>query len=272
MKKLLTHKILPILAVFLLIINIFTINSLAATNITCSNGYSEIVPDLPENPYKDYLIYFFGEDSVYLYQFNFDENNPPRFNVRDGVYKSFFLTNVERNYYLLSGGKWDLRASGITTNGITISTNFKGFYSTCSVYNTVSGEVLNPTFNAPHFLTSKEELESGKFDRLQIDAGDFDFYDDKFILTIYDGVYVSGGIYDYVLSKSFLLDRDSSFLHAADLQIKYYIPQGRLGIDISNGKNYMFELREYGGDIVYSSVTFTIRRSYSRGRDKESRG
>lgn len=264
MKKLLTHKILPVLAVFLLIINIFVINSLAVTNITCSNGYSESVPDLPENKYSDYLIYFFGENSVYLYQFNFDENNPPRFNVNsEGIYKAFFLTNVERNYYLLSNNKWELRSSGVTTNGITISTNFVGFYSTCNVYNTVSGEVLNPTFNAPHFITTKEQLESGKFDRLQIDAGDFDFYDDKFILTVYDGVYVSGGVYDYVPSKSFLLDKDSSFLHIADLQVKYYIPQVRLGIDISNGKNYMFELREYAGDTVYSSVTFTIRRSYS---------
>lgn len=133
--------------------------------------------------------------------------------------------------------------------------------SNVNVYYT-TGELYKESTenNFPSFITSKDELESGNFETLKIDAGDLDYSDasGRFLLNIYLGTYIDDNIYNYSIQKTILLEYSSSYLYQNNLDLYYYIPCDKLGIDLSNGKRYMFELKEKGGDTVYSSVEFTV--------------
>lgn len=134
-------------------------------------------------------------------------------------------------------------------------------YSNTDLKDSIGNVVHNynkPAFVNPFFLTTQEELSSGKFDILKIDAGSLDYYEDSLVLNIYDLYDMGDGVYSDYIKKSFLLDSSSSYFTANNLQVYYYIPQSNLGIDISNGKRYKFELKEKGGNTVYSSVTFEV--------------
>lgn len=112
--------------------------------------------------------------------------------------------------------------------------------------------------NNPSFITTKEELESGKFEHLKIDAGDFDYSDSEdIIFRIYEISYFDEN-YRYENNiKNFVLNFNSSYKFISFLNIYYYIPFNELGIDFSNNKQYLFSL-ESREDVIYSELEFTV--------------
>lgn len=85
--------------------------------------------------------------------------------------------------------------------------------------------------------------------------GNFDYFDDEFGLVVFDS---TSGILNLKPVTTFTLDRFSEFYYVEDLEVKYYIPRAKLGIDVSNGKRYTFTLCSLDGETIYQSVTFTI--------------
>lgn len=266
-------KIIVILSLFLLLINIFVVTSLGFDFDYSDKSYS-----LPDDFYNlgDNILIFYNYVSAYPSNSSTIIIIGNEFYCNSG-YSGFTCPEGQLAYYYEVGGT-DYNSALKTMSSLSVS----DFSSSPSVswsavdyknrsrliyanfdFNTESGKTVfaanaKPKFNAPFFMTSENELASGKFDTLKIDAGDLDFANDKFILNIYNGINVSDTTYDYTLSKSFLLDSSCSYLYVSNLNLYYYIPQSKLGIDFSNDKHYMFELKEYGNDEVYSSVSFTV--------------
>lgn len=122
------------------------------------------------------------------------------------------------------------------------------------------GEIFIPKPSVkPHFLTKSNELATGTFDILNIDMGSFDGPDDSVILNVFEGYNMGDGVISYYPYKSFKLDDKSDFEYVADLNIYYRIPRAKLGIDLSTGKHYRFNLSDKvtGGEI-YDKVDFTV--------------
>ncbi len=267
-----SKHVLVIFFLFILFINVFIISSLSKTDITLSDGSKfSLDVDFPVDQYTDYIIR--QRDSSYIfdiYTFNYDPECPPMLGYRANGSVGFYYTNPHftHNYYILNSKGLELRDKIVGDGNINISYEHVEFppdvfsslkiYSSCPLINPLDDTILNPKFNAPNFITSKEELASGNFDTLKIDAGDLDLASDKITFTIYKGVPISENSYDYRSYKSFLLNSDSNYAYFSDLNVYYYIPQSQLGIDLSNDKNYMFELKKYASDEVYSSVSFTV--------------
>lgn len=269
--SILIHKILPILAIFLLCINIFTAYSFAIDVSYENRTYQfEYPSSFDDFTYKILLLrksydnYYFinciGANSPFI----FSQSSSYTFKTSDGSLVSLY--HQDRGSQSLSVTFSDFK-NGLSCyldnprSSASIVADRCDIFIIHSTHNILDKEgnvVFKKPFNNPNFVTSKEELVSGKFDILKIDAGDLDYADDKFVFNIYKGISLENNLYDYSLYKSILLDSSSSYLHAVDLHLQYYIPQEKLGIDLSNGKNYMFELKEKGGDTVYSSVSFTI--------------
>ena len=194
-------------------------------------------------------------------------NNSNIITNKDGsvFYYNFFeynyKTSMSSSYDLSSVLLSDFSACYVSLNSTVFKSDYF-VYSNHTIYSdtTENTIVFEGTFDFinPSFMTTQEELSSGKFDTLKIDAGSFDTLTDSFIFNIYDSYNMGDGVYSDYIKKSFLLDMDSSFLKVADLNAYYYIPQSSLGIDLSNGKRYTFELKAKGPDEIYSSVTFQV--------------
>lgn len=126
------------------------------------------------------------------------------------------------------------------------------------VYNSDEG----PSFENPHFITTKEELSSGKFDTLKIDAGDFDTLEDEFGLAIFDitsySIDILGNKLPSKATKTFILNAKSNYLVSNNLDLQYYIPQESLGITFENGKKYLFCLANPETGELYSSISFEV--------------
>lgn len=264
--SILIHKILLILAIFLLCINMFVVYSFGSEKLLLNVSGKDInfiFPNGCDNEYKYFFIYTY--DSFYTIFLSKSELYINGFSGSSLIVDSDtypFCSTLS----VIKGSSCDFNYNGLSKhNSSYVPSSLKSynqiFYSNHDILDKSTGKIIfegNKTFQNPSFITSKEQLESGKFDILKIDAGDLDYADDKFVFNIYKGISLENNLYDYSLYKSILLDSSSSYLHAVDLHLQYYIPQEKLGIDLSNGKNYMFELKEKGGDTVYSSVSFTI--------------
>lgn len=141
------------------------------------------------------------------------------------------------------------------------------FYSNFDILDT-SGEIYHPSddvsdFVNPSFITTDEELVSGNFQTLKIDAGDFDSSDSEVInFGIFD---ITGKELDLstigelpnLMVYSAKLNFSSKYLVGQDGGIYYYIPQSDLGIDFSNGKQYYFVLANDDGERFDQSI-FTV--------------
>jgi len=132
--------------------------------------------------------------------------------------------------------------------------------------NDVDGNVIFnvvPSENNPFILTSKEDLETGKFSNLEIDAGDLDYLDSKpFGLVVYD--FTSSLLGNKIDISSltpvahFQLDSDSPYRIFEDFEASYVIPREKLGINLDNGKRYTFALVDLEDYTIFNRVTFTI--------------
>lgn len=243
------------------------------------DNYGTIKYTIPDNA-VNYCISQYHEG---YYCFIYTDNSNYRFAVRNenDTYKIVALYTdsnytIQANYYRChTTDNWAIQPFYNTDLGCYFldfascsSALLENEVLYFSIFNTSSQDLMNiddntlfyDNFDEPSFITSKDELESGKFDVLKIDAGDLDYSDasSRFLLNIYLGTYINDNIYNYSIQKTILLEYSSSYLYKNNLDLYYYIPRDKLGIDLSNGKRYMFELKEKGGDSVYSNINFTI--------------
>lgn len=177
----------------------------------------------------------------------------------------------KKSFYIDKYGSYDFSSYNLSSFGnpfksfdVSFATGTVYDYSNFDIYTNENKTELffkgTIDFLNPSFITTQEDLQSGKFDILKIDAGDLDYSEDNFVLNIYDMYDLGEGVYSEYIKKSFLLSSksDYNYYDSNSFNRYYHIPKEKLGIDISNGKRYKFELKEKGGDTIYSSVTFQI--------------
>ena len=139
------------------------------------------------------------------------------------------------------------------------------FYTNAPIENTDGEEIFTPPvqFENPSFITTDEELATGNFQTLKIDAGDYDSSDSEDInLGIFD---ITGREFGLSTIKDLpnlmvyntKLNFFSKYLVGEDGGVFYYIPQSDLGIDLSNGKQYYFVLANDDGERFDQSI-FTV--------------
>ena len=141
------------------------------------------------------------------------------------------------------------------------------FYSNFDILDS-SGEVYHPSddipdFLNPSFITTDEELATGNFQTLKINAGDLDSsLSEDINFGIFD---ITGRDLDLstitelpnLMVYSTKLNFSSKYMLSEDGQICYYIPQSDLGIDLSNDKKYYFVLANDEGE-RFDQVVFTV--------------
>lgn len=161
------------------------------------------------------------------------------------------------------------------SSGISIGNNFSNVYFKSIYYSTIDlrniirndldeypivyfsdNEYGGPSFKNPFFVTTSEELSSGKF-TLKINAGDLSYnINSKFYLHIDEGYDIGDGTFNYIRKKSYCLDQDSSYWLGDGITDFYHFPSDKLGIDLSSGKAYSFVLSY--SDEIYDSIKFQV--------------
>ena len=277
-KKEYFNKILFTILVFIFILMCLISPCFASTSLVFSNGATYNLPDFSEYvDGKEYVIFYgknpnLGDRFVLLpydsskYQVLISENSSSTYGDycvlqlhtlnSDGSYNY----RKKFDYYYLSSLSSSSWYSSTTSDdsGFSFRGGLYGYYTTKDLYNTEFELFSQSTLpKDPFFITSKDELSSGKFDVLKIDSGDLDNIEDKFVFNIYENIFIGDGVYNDYKKKSFMLDKESSYRYIANLNIYFNIPQSNLGIDLSNGKRYTFELASRSGE-KYDSVTFEI--------------
>lgn len=179
----------------------------------------------------------------------------------DHFYDSYFGPNSNNGKFVLSGYSSFELGSDFCNSTLVCATN--------SVIYDEDNNIIAGTipFNAPYFMTVKENLETGKFDTLDINAGDLDGLNDKFGLFIYD---ITSKHFDSIFSSVsdlakdvtpvsyMVLDGSSSYRVMMDTDAIYTIPRDKLGINLENGKRYQFALINLDDASVYNRVNFTV--------------
>ncbi len=231
-------------------------------SITYETSYGNIVlPDEFDN-YHNIVIFevdFYGETKYKLFISNtelvfdyidFDKRSlsitgsPTFYQNNSSLSRSTLFSNTMLDFSRFSA------CSGITTG-------FKGIYFSNYDLRTIDGSICYPSdvVNNPSFITTQEELSSGKFDTLKISAGNLNGFSDEFGLVLFD---VTSGMLKLKPIKTFVLNYYSDYCDNSNSDIIYYIPKSDLGIDLSNGKKYMFTLSTLDGSEIYNSVTFEV--------------
>ena len=179
-----------------------------------------------------------GEGTVYKYRYYPDGSCFPNYSVSSSSSGFEFIFNSSYAYYISPGAV---------------------------VYNS-SGDIIaegENTFKEPYIINTQEELESGKFDTLNINSADL--IEEEFYLFSY---YYSdsGEIENIYPRKEILLDgTQNNYYVGTDLVnggYVYEIPFSQLGIDLVEGKKYGFKLatKDENGNVTkyYSEINFTI--------------
>ena len=273
-------KLLVTILIFLFCINVFIISSFAFEATYEGDTYT--LPDEYFQYGKDVLI-FYNRVSEYV------PNSGVVVMIGNGFYSTgasgvsgMSSDNPLYFYYYKCGSDYKgalknlskFSLSSFTKKTAGFADAFIYFRSRASLiysnfdFKNSSGDIVfsanaKPQFNAPSFMNTEEELASGKFDTLKIDAGDLDKASDEIGLAIFDitsNIIEVGGVGfpNFKPVTSFVLNSKSEFAYIADLNIYYNIPQSRLGIDLSNDKKYMFCLFNMEDETLYNSVIFTI--------------
>ena len=276
---------MPFLAIFLLFITIFSTYSLGSNEIVLTyegQEYSFVEPSFITEAGYEYSTYIIQKvsSSKYIlhalltdtpvevsYNYNSVDGdytitmipsspyerfcNVKYFSSVDALLSGFANADID-SYYLGGGSQFNLRFSSFDTflNSVV--------FTSCGLYDEEGNELVSKPSNKPSFITTKDELSSGKFDTLKIDAGDFDTGEEDLILRISDVYDMGDGImadYEYKLIP---LHINSDYLKVENLNVFYFIPQSSLGIDVSNAKSYKFDLCNSSKTEFYDSVTFTI--------------
>lgn len=157
------------------------------------------------------------------------------------------------------------------SSSFIVSNVISCFHSTFTLKDS-SGNVVQlsytPLFVKPFFITTKEELETGTFDYLKINSGDFtEFteYGKEFYLLCY---YYSGDSNDieslYPRKEILLNGKDSKYYYSwnSNWTYTYFVPFGDLGLDFKEGNEYAFRLVVKDSDGVitkrFDYIRFTI--------------
>lgn len=285
MDKKILSKIFIILFVFIFLILNFSFSKAAFTedfnNMLYPDGISPSTNnyDIQDNKTRyvcnKVLVKYNGNNNYYIINFiraSYDNTKRLYLNsnnvvcMEDALYMQCLKWTGSTWSYSCWSGFGSANASNISgePSYISISTNSEIINSSKDIYSNSS--FTNVSYKAkyiftnPSFITTQEELKKGNFDILKIDAGSLDYSssEGKFLLNIYSGIQISDNLYNYYIKKSILLEYSSNYMYQNNLDLYYYIPRDKLGLDFSNGQSYMFELKEKGGDTIYNSIKFIV--------------
>lgn len=189
-----------------------------------------------------------------------------------GVYHCSLVSRAFNNYNLSNNMNYfNFYKNGFSSTALhsTPSVPLSVAYANYDVKEINTNEVLyaGAPKILPYFMTVKENLETGKFDTLDINAGYLSGLNDKFGLFIYDitskhfdGIFssVSDLAKDVTPVSYMVLDGSSPYRVMMDTDAIYTIPRDKLGINLENGKRYQFALINLDDASVYNRVNFTV--------------
>ena len=188
MKK--SNKVIIFLVVFLFAILFFNTKSFAATPIKFSNGETYEF-DFSNCELKENYFIILSEKTPTISIFTWD--NSVKFYATSS--NRFLSDNGPFSYMFFLSSTIPPISNFGSTSSLTFGSSILGYCSNVNVtdkngsftYYTKSGDIQFSK-SKPSFTTTKETLESGNFDRLEISPNEFDIRDSSFVFRILDGI------------------------------------------------------------------------------------
>ena len=262
MKK--TNKFIIFLGIFLFAILFFNTKSFAATPIKFSNGETYEF-DFSNCELKENYFIILSEKTPTISIFTWD--NSVKFYATSRF--RFLSDNGPFSFKFLSGSTISPLSDFDTTSSLTYGSDILGYFSNVNVpdengsftYYTKTGDIQFSN-SKPNFVTTKETLESGNFDKLEINPNEFDYMDNSFVFRILEGIELDGQIVNYYPKMDFKLNYFSKY-YFSDVSNSYHpflIPKSNLGISFETGKSYKFLLLDKSSDNakIFDSIEFTV--------------
>ena len=262
MKK--TNKFIIFLGIFLFAILFFNTKSFAATPIKFSNGETYEF-DFSNCELKENYFIILSEKTPTISIFTWD--NSVKFYATSRF--RFLSDNGPFSFKFLLGSTIPPLSDFDTTSSVTYGSDILGYFSNVNVpdengsftYYTKTGDIQFSN-SKPNFVTTKETLESGNFDKLEINPNEFDYMDNSFVFRILEGIELDGQIVNYYPKMDFKLNYFSKY-YFSDVSNSYHpflIPKSNLGISFETGKSYKFLLLDKSSDNakIFDSIEFTV--------------
>lgn len=262
MKK--TNKFIIFLGIFLFAILFFNTKSFAATPIKFSNGETYEF-DFSNCELKENYFIILSEKTPTISIFTWD--NSVKFYATSRF--RFLSDNGPFSFKFLSGSTIPPLSDFDTTSSLTYGSDILGYFSNVNVpdengsftYYAKTGDIQFSN-SKPNFVTTKETLESGNFDKLEINPNEFDYMDNSFVFRILEGIELDGQVVNYYPKMDFKLNYFSKY-YFSDVSNSYHpflIPKSNLGISFETGKSYKFLLLDKSSDNakIFDSIEFTV--------------
>lgn len=262
MKK--TNKFIIFLGIFLFAILFFNTKSFAATPIKFSNGETYEF-DFSNCELKENYFIILSSKTPSISIFTWD--NSVKFYATSRF--RFLSDNGPFSFKLLLGSTIPPLSDFDTTSSITFGSDILGYFSNVNVpdengsftYYAKTGDIQFSN-SKPNFVTTKETLESGNFDKLEINPNEFDYMDNSFVFRILEGIELDGQVVNYYPKMDFKLNYFSKY-YFSDVSNSYHpflIPKSNLGISFETGKSYKFLLLDKSSDNakIFDSIEFTV--------------
>lgn len=262
MKK--TNKFIIFLGIFLFAILFFNTKSFAATPIKFSNGETYEF-DFSNCELKENYFIILSEKTPTISIFTWD--NSVKFYATSHI--RFLSDNGPFSFNFLLGSTIPPLSDFDTTYSVTYGSDILGYFSNVNVtdengsftYYTKTGDIQFSN-SKPNFVTTKETLESGNFDKLEINPNEFDYMDNSFVFRILEGIELDGQVVNYYPKMDFKLNYFSKY-YFSDVSNSYHpflIPKSNLGISFETGKSYKFLLLDKSSDNakIFDSIEFTV--------------
>ena len=262
MKK--TNKFIIFLGIFLFAILFFNTKSFAATPIKFSNGETYEF-DFSNCELKENYFIILSEKTPTISIFTWD--NSVKFYATSRF--RFLSDNGPFSFNFLLGSTIPPLSDFDTTSSITFGSDILGYFSNVNVpdengsftYYAKTGDIQFSN-SKPNFVTTKETLESGNFDKLEINPNEFDYMDNSFVFRILEGIELDGQVVNYYPKMDFKLNYFSKY-YFSDVSNSYHpflIPKSNLGISFETGKSYKFLLLDKSSDNakIFDSIEFTV--------------
>lgn len=262
MKK--SNKVIIFLVVFLFAILFFNTKSFAATPIKFSNGETYEF-DFSNCELKENYFIILSEKTPTISIFTWD--NSVKFYATSS--NRFLSDNGPFSYMFFLSSTIPPISNFDSTSSLTFGSSILGYCSNVNVtdkngsftYYTKSGDIQFSK-SKPSFTTTKETLESGNFDRLEIAPNEFDIRDSSFVFRILEGIELDGQVVNYYPKMDFKLNYFSKY-YFSDVSNSYYsfsIPKSNLQISFDTGKSYKFLLLDKSSDNakIFDSIEFTV--------------
>lgn len=262
MKK--TNKFIIFLGIFLFAILFFNTKSFAATPIKFSNGETYEF-DFSNCELKENYFIILSDKTPSISIFTWD--NSVKFYATSRF--RFLSDNGPFSSKLFLGSTIPPLSDFSTTSSLTYGSDILGYFSNVNVtdkngsftYYAKTGDIKFSN-SKPNFVTTKETLESGNFDKLEINPNEFDYMDNSFVFRILEGIELDGQVVNYYPKMDFKLNYFSKY-YFSDVSNSYHpflIPKSNLGISFETGKSYKFLLLDKSSDNakVFDSIEFTV--------------